>query len=446
MRIHFLGIGGIGVSALAHYYLKIGARVSGSDLFDSEITQSLSKKGAKIFIGEHKAKNLSKDIDLLVHSLAVKKDNPELKKARKYKIKIKSYPEALGDLTKKHFTIAVCGMHGKTTTVALLSLILIKAGSDPTVIIGTRLKEFGDSNCRVGKSKLLVVEADEYKGAFLNYWPKIIILTTIEREHLDYYRDLKHILKTFKDFLNHLPEDGILVANKDDKNIKKLAEKFKSQGTKFKTIFYSLKQKEVGKIKKILKIPGDFNVSNALAALSVAKILKISDRVSFGVFSNYYGAWRRFEIFSETLNSIPYTLISDYGHHPTQIKVTLTAAKEKFPKRRIILIYQPHQVKRTKILFEDFVKSFDRVDYLILNKIYKVAGREKRGKKEISSKDLARVIQRRWQRLGYKKKVNFIRNQDGIFKKVKKIIKKNDILIIMGAGDIYNLVLKLQGK
>lgn len=446
MKIHFVGIGGIGVSALAHYYLEKGAKVSGSDLFESEITKSLSKKGAKVFIGRHRAKNLPRDTDLLVHSLAIKKDNLELKEARKYKIKIKSYPEALGDLTKKYFTIAVCGMHGKSTTVALLSLILIKAGLDPTVIVGTKLKEFGDSNCKVGKSRYLVIEADEYQGAFLNYWPKMIILTTIEREHLDYYKNIKHILKTFKNFISHLSEDGILVANKDDKNIKKLIEKLKTQKSKFKVIFYSLFQRGAKKIKKILKIPGDFNVSNALATLNVARILKIPDRVSFGVFSNYRGAWRRFEIFSETLNGIPYTLVSDYGHHPTQIKATLKAAKEKFSRRRVVLVYQPHQIKRTKILFEDFVKSFDNVDCLILNEIYGVAGRERKSKREISSKNLKEAIQKRWKRLGFEKAVEFIENQNGILEKIKKIIKKNDVLIIMGAGDIYNLILKLRKR
>jgi len=443
MKIYFVGIGGIGVSALAHYYLAKGAKVLGSDLCASEITEDLSKKGAKIFIGEHKAKNITSDIDLLVHSLAIGKNNPEIKRAKKYKIEIQSYPEALGELTKKYFTIAVCGMHGKSTTTALLSLILIRAGLDPTVILGTKLREFGDLNFRVGKSKYLIIEADEYKGAFLNYWPKIIVLITIEREHLDYYKNLEHILETFDNFIDHLPEDGILVANKDDKNIRKITKKLGPQRAKFKIVFYSLFQRESKKIKKILKIPGNFNVSNALASLAVARFLKIPDKISFKVFSNYHGAWRRFEVFDGSLNGISYTLISDYAHHPTQIKLTLEAAREKFPGRRIILVYQPHQIKRTKILFRDFVNSFDKTDYLILNEIYKVIGREER-KKKISSVDLAKAIQRRWKKLNYKKPVRFIKEQKDILRELKKIVKKNDVVMVMGAGDIYNLILKLK--
>ena len=204
-KIHFIGIGGIGVSALAKYYLEKGYKVSGSDLFSSEITKALRKRGAKIFTGKHKGKRISKDADLVIYSSAVKPDNSELLRAKRYKVKIQSYPEALGELTKKYFTIAVSGTHGKSTTAAMIGLLLTKSGFDPTVIVGTKLKEFKNSNCRVGKSKYLVIEADEWQASFLNYWPKIIVLTTIEAEHLDYYKNLGNILRTFKIFRNFLP-------------------------------------------------------------------------------------------------------------------------------------------------------------------------------------------------------------------------------------------------
>jgi len=201
MKIHFIGIGGIGVSALAQYYLAKGHKVSGSDLVSSEITGSLKKSGAKIFIARHLAKNLPDDTDLVIYSPAVSSDNPEIEKAKKSGIKIQSYPEALGELTKKYFTITVSGTHGKSTTCAMIALVLMKAGLDPTVIVGTKLKEFNGSNFRIGKSKYLIIEADEWQASFLNYWPKIIVLTNIEREHLDYYKDLKHILKTYKEYI-----------------------------------------------------------------------------------------------------------------------------------------------------------------------------------------------------------------------------------------------------
>ncbi len=228
MKIHFIGIGGIGVSALARYYLTQGHKISGSDLVASEITDALKNLGVKIFTGPHRDENLPKNTDLVIYSPAVQKNNPELK-AVNYRGStsiIESYPEALGELTKKHFTIAISGTHGKSTTTAMIGLLLTKAGFDPTVIVGTKIKEFKDSNCRVGKSQYLVIEADEHMASFLNYWPKILVLTNIEADHLDYYKNLNNILKTFKKYVGHLPEDGVLIVNGDDKNIKKIISNF----------------------------------------------------------------------------------------------------------------------------------------------------------------------------------------------------------------------------
>ena len=463
MSIHFIGIGGIGVSALARYYLENGNTVSGSDLRKSEITESLEKKGAKIFIG-HKAGNLDSDTSLIIHTSATPQNNPEFVRAKKLKIKTQVYGEALGDLTKKYFTIAISGTHGKSTTTAMTSLVLKMAGLDPTVIVGTKLKEFNNTNCRIGKGKYLIIEADEYKAAFLNYWPKIIALTNIEEDHLDYYKNIDHILKVFKKYINRLPDNGLLVANKDDKNIKNLLNlkcetrnskqirNSKSEFFKPKIQYYSLSQKsDIERLKKLLKVPGDHNIQNALAVLSIARILKIQDKIIFNALAQYKGCWRRFEVFNakikspKNLQATSYKLISDYGHHPTEIKATLKGAREKFKNKKIILVFQPHQIKRTEALFADFVKSFDDVDYLILNKIYEVAGREEG--KSVSSKDLARAVNERWQKKGYKhKEVVFIENQSNIQKKLSSIIKKNDIVIVMGAGDIYNLTCRLQIK
>ena len=218
-RVHLIGIGGIGVSALAQYYLARDFAVSGSDLVDSLIIRQLKKAGAKIFIGAHKTSNLPENVGLVVYSAAVEKDNPELLQARRKKIKSLSYAQALGELTKKFFTISVSGMHGKSTTTSMIALILVKAGLDPTVIVGTKLKEFGNRNFRLGKSRYLVIEADEYQASFLNYWPKIIVRLNLEEEHLDYYKDLGHILRTFREYIGHLAGDGTLVVNGDDKNI-----------------------------------------------------------------------------------------------------------------------------------------------------------------------------------------------------------------------------------
>ena len=434
MKIHFIGIGGIGVSALAKYYLEKGCETSGSDLVSSEITKALEKMGTQIFIGKHTSKNVSKKINLIIHSPAIQASNPEIKKAKELRIKIQSYPETLGELTKKYFTIAVAGAHGKSTTTSMIGILLTKAGFDPTVIVGTKVKEFGNSNCKVGKSKYLVIEACEHEASFLNYWPQIIVLTNIEKEHLDYYKNLKNILKAFQSFISHLPKNGILVINKDDKNIQKILNNFC-----FQIQEYFLRQKEAKILKKILKVPGIHNVYNALAALTVARILKIPDKISFDALSHYQGAWRRFEIKKCLIpgSQKKITIINDYGHHPTEVKVTLNAAREKFPKKKIWVVFQPHQYQRTFFLFKDFIKVLSEapVDKIIINDIYDVAGREKKTiKKVVSSEKLVQEIRKK---VG--EKVIYISDIKKTLNYLKKNLKENEVLMIMGAGDVYNL-------
>ena len=408
MKIHFIGIEGIGVSALVGYYLAKGHKVSGSDLV----------------LGPHKAKNVPKDADLVIHSPAVQPDNPEVKQAKKLKIKIQTYPQALGDLTKEYFTIAVSGTHGKSTTCAMISLILIKAGLDPTVIIGTKLKEFGNKNFRIGKSKYLVIEADEWNASFLNYWPKIIVLTNIEREHLDYYKDLKHILRTYKEYVGHLSKHDILIANQDDRNILKLKVKSKK---------FSFKQKESEKLRRILKVPGKHNIYNALAALTMARTLRIPDKVSFKALSEYKCVWRRFELVKKK----GITIISDFAHHPTEVRATLQAAREKFPNKKISCIFQPHQYQRTFYLFDDFVKLFKQaeIDKIIITDIYDVAGREQDEiKQKVSSKKLVKEIN--------KESVIYL-NKGQTQDYIKNNLNQIDVLIVMGAGDVYKLLDKV---
>lgn len=433
MHVHFIGIGGIGISSLARFYLEKGWEVSGSDLEDSEMIESLKKQGAEIYVGSHKAKYLTADVKQVVYSSAVRPDNPELKKAKKLGLKIQSYPQALGELTKKYFTIAVSGTHGKSTTVAMISLVLIKAGFDPTCILGTKLREFGNSNFRQGQSKYLVIEADEWQASFLNFRPKIIVLTNIEKEHLDYYKNLNHILQTYKKYIKKLPKTGLLIANSDDENICQIVK----ENRKLPVIFYSLRQKEVKKLKKIIKIPGIHNISNALSSLAIARTLKIPDKTSFKALSEYKGAWRRFEIKKYQIQNTRYKIpvINDYAHHPTEIKATLKAVREKFKKRKIWAIFQPHQYQRTYYLFKDFVSAFGLADEIILTDIYTVAGREEgQISKKVSAKKLAAEIKKRG------KKVHFIRHFEKIPQFLKKRVKSKDTILIMGAGSIYKLV------
>ncbi len=419
MKVHFIGIGGIGVSALAQYYLAKGHKVSGSDLVSSEITELLKEKGIHISLGPHKAENVPKDVDLVIYSPAVQEDNPERTN------RAISYPEALGKLTKEYFTIAVSGTHGKSTTCSMLSLALIKAGFDPTVIIGTKLKEFNNTNFRIGESKYLVIEADEWNASFLNYYPQIIVLTNIEREHLDYYRDLDHILETYKEYISHLSSDGVLIVNGDDENIAKITNNLETKK-------FSLDQGE--ELKKILKVPGDHNISNALAVLEVTKVLGIPKKVVYESLAEYQGAWRRFETKERMINNQKITLINDYGHHPTEIRATLKATREKFPNKRIYCVFQPHQYQRTYFLFDDFVKVFSNasIDEIIITDIYDVAGREKSEiKDKVSSKKLVAEIN--------KDSVKYLEKED-IKKYIENNIRERDVVVIMGAGDVYKIL------
>ncbi|MFA4998948.1 MAG: UDP-N-acetylmuramate--L-alanine ligase [Candidatus Paceibacterota bacterium] len=433
MKIHFIGIGGIGVSALAKYYLEKGHKITGSDLTPSEITKDLKEKGVRIFIGPHDSKNTQKNVDLVIYSPAVQSTNPEFKEAKRRNIKMNSYPEALGELTKNHYTIAITGTHGKSTTTCMMGLLLARAGLDPTVIVGTKLKEFGNSNYRGGKSQYLVIEACEHFESFLNYWPKIIILTSVEADHLDYYKNLGNVLRGFKRFISNLPKDGILIANRDDKNIRKIL----SSVPKLKTYKYSLKQPETRKLKRYLSVPGEHNISNALAALTVARILKVTDDISYKALSEYKGSWRRFEEKTIKIWNKNLKLISDYGHHPTEVKVTLKAAREKYLNKKIWCVFQPHQYQRTYYLFKDFVKVFKEspVDKLIITDIYDVAGRETPElKKKVSSEKLVKATNR--------KNVIYLQREK-VLDYLKENLADQEVLIVMGAGDIYNLTLSL---
>ncbi|MBU3943034.1 UDP-N-acetylmuramate--L-alanine ligase [Patescibacteria group bacterium] len=431
MKIHFIGIGGIGVSALAQYYLAKGHEISGSDLVSSEITELLESKGVKI-------ENISEDVEMVIYSPAVQKDNPEYIEAEKRGLKLLSYPEGLGELTKEYFTIAISGTHGKSTTCAMLSLILIKAGLDPTVIIGTKLKELGNTNFRAGKSKYLVIEACEWNASFLNYYPAIIELTNIEEEHLDYFRDLGHILETYSKYIDRL-DNGTLVVNEDDINIQNvLKSKFQISNTKsnpkFKIQKYSIRQKESEKLRSILKIPGEHNVYNALGALTIARDLGVSDDIIYEVLSEFRGSWRRFEVIEEKLDRKDFTLVNDYGHHPTEVRATLKAIKEKYPDKKIWAIFQPHQYQRTYSLFNDFVKALSEteLDKLIITDIYDVAGREKTEIKEkVSSEKLVEAINKPW--------VKYLA-QDKVKEYIQEKITGKEVILVMGAGDVYNIL------
>lgn len=431
-KIYLIGIGGIGISALARYYLSEGAKIIGSDLSSNETTEKLIKEGAQIFIGPHQSKHLPDDINLVVYSAAVPKDNPERQKAlqlqtQNNQLEILSYPQALGKISQQYFTIAVSGTHGKSTTVAMTSLILMEAGLDPTIFIGTKLKEFPEGNFRKGKSRYLVLEADEWQASFLNYYPQILVITNIEEEHLDFYKDIEDILQTYQKAIDRLPQRGILIINNDSPSIRRLKIRPDIQVLK-----YSHQDPLVAKLQKILKVPGDYNLRNALASFYIGRSLNLSDQIIFQGLEKYQGCWRRFDQRSGILAGRQFTLVYDYAHHPTALAAFLQALREKFPQKKIIAIFQPHQYERTWKLLIKFIdvlkKSNAWVDQLILTDIYEVAGREKEAKQKINAQLLAKKTQS-----------TFIVFQPlaNLSQYLKQELQGGEIVAVIGAGNIY---------
>jgi len=423
MKVHFIGIGGIGMSALARYFLSYGYEVSGSDIAHSVLTKELQAEGIHIFIGCEQ-RNIVANLDLVIYSAAVKDTNLELITAREFNLIIKSYAEALGELTRHYTTIAISGSHGKSTTTSLVALTLIKAGFDPTVIVGTKLRELKGSNFRKGKSKYLIIEADEWNKSFHNYFPKIIVLTNIDKEHLDTYKTYTGIVNGFKKYLNRLSADGVVVANWKDIPSRKLTLAIRKKG--INVIFYNKNNFR----KHPLKIPGSYNQVNAEAVWQLAKHLKIKKTVVDGVLKKFNGTWRRLEKLPVAGRLSYVTVYSDYAHHPTEIKATINGLREAYPHKNIICIFEPHQRDRLHRLFKDFLPVFDNADVVVILPIYAVAGREAEPGED--SFMLAQAINGR--RSGTQ--VFYEEDIPRAMKTIQKFITKETILVFMGAGDI----------
>src|SRR3989344_4918021 len=443
--IHFVGIGGIGMSALARLYRSRGFRISGSDLERSEITDALGKDGIRVFTGKHTRANIAHSATGVVYTAAVRRENPEIREAKRRHIPVHTYAQALGELTRACRTIAVAGAHGKSTTTALIALTLIRGGLDPTVIVGTKLREFRDSNFRRSRpphpagpphsKPWLVIEADEYRGSFWNHSPEIAVVTNIDREHLDFYKNIKNIEAAFLKFLLRLAPKGVAVLNRDDRRLRRAATRLRRPRPDIRIVWFSLRDAEAGRIAPRLRVPGRHNVSNALAAYRVGRALNIPSSKIMNALSRYRGAWRRFDYQGTLAGAKVY---ADYAHHPTEIKATLQAAREHFPKRRIICVFQPHHYERMRDLWREFVGAFDDCNGLILLDIYEVAGREhKRRSGAVSSARLAEAISRRGTPALY---IPDSRRLNPFF---RENLRRGDVLLMMGAGDIWETTKRL---
>lgn len=444
-KIHFIGISGIGLSAIAKWALENHKQVTGSDLTLQLTSKWLIENGAKISIGTHKVDNVPIDSQLVIYSNAISKNNPELVQAEKLGISAISYPQSIGELMSGKNGIAVAGTHGKSTTTAILAQILIEAKRDPTVIVGTRLGIFGNTNERIGKGEDLLVEADEYKRAFLDYQPTIAAILNIELDHIDVYKNEASVLEVFKKFAGKLPSSGSLILNAQDKNFSetKKSSRAKVFSFGFKNADISALEVNYGregvnfKVKGLYsgsieaKIFGQHNVLNILAALAVAYVMKIDFLTAKAAIEKFTGSWRRFEKKGEWQGAI---IIDDYAHHPTELKVTLLTARQVYPGQRIVCVFQPHQKIRTKRFFKELVENLKLADLNIVPEIYQVAGREENIK--ISSKELV-------EELG--KNAYYAEDVADSVKKAKIIVKPGDIILTVGAGDItdfYQLLKK----
>ena len=415
-HIHFIGIGGIGMSALARLFLHEGKQVSGSDRAPSDITKALETERVRFF-SPQVADNVTDDIDMVVYTEAMPKDHPEMVAAQKLGVKMVNYFEALGDIVNQYYLIAIAGSHGKTTTTAMMTDVFESAGKDPTAIIGS-LRSKTKSNFRAGKSQYAIVEACEYKRDFLSLAPTVLVITNIELEHVDYYKSLEDVQSAFRALAEKVPENGAIVANLSDANVRPVVE-----GLRCTVIDYS---KFLDPLLD-LKQPGLHNQMNAAAVIATAVNDGIDPMQIRIALEQFMGTWRRFEYKGE-VNGAP--VYDDYGHHPTEIRVTLQGTREMFPERKILLVYQPHLDSRTEKLFDDLFTALGSADHLILYPAY--VARAVGGSHD-STEKLASAIDG----------AEYLESFEAIEKRVREIASEEYIVLVMGAGDITKVAAQL---
>lgn len=424
-HIHFIGVGGIGISAAARMVHAMGIRVTANDLGEFPVIPALRAEGIEVVIGKD-ISVIPDDSDAVVYSVAWDNLAPELLQAvREKKIPLYTYPELLGLLSQKYFTIAVSGTAGKTTVTAMIAKIMLDAGLDPTVIVGSLLID-EKSNFIAGKSKYLIVEADEYKRAFNHLSPNILVINNITPDHLDYYKDLSDIQKAFHDVAKKVPNDGFIVCDTGDKNITPAI---------FNTTAAVVNYTEYKNIVPKLKLPGAHNISNAAAAAAVASALGISEEKIIKSLQEFAGTWRRFEYKGKAENGA--LIYDDYAHNPEKIQAALAGAREMFPGHRIFAVFQPHLYSRTKLLFDKFTESFQYADEIILSPIY--AAREENDP-SITSEILAAGICQKG------KSAMVCNTQDDIEKEILSKTRDGDVIVFIGAGDLNKLAERMVKK
>lgn len=418
MKIHCIGIGGIGLSALARYYASQGHEVSGSDASESDLVETLQREGVSVHIG-HSKKLITDSIDLVVHTIAIPDSNEELYEAKSKGIITKTYPEALGEITKEKITIAICGTHGKTTTTAMLYYAMKACGVSPTVIVGSLLADHG-TNFVAGDSDYLIVEACEYKRSFLNLHPTHILVTNIDEDHLDYYKDINDIRQAFQTFVEKLPPQGHLIAHKEEFHLLK---------THSKVCADDYPTESIG-----LSVLGEHNRLNAQLVLTLGNTLKFSDdKIREGLLK-FPGTWRRLEYKGKTLHGVP--VYDDYGHHPREIAASLSALREKYPKKdfRVVMLFQPHLYSRTKAFLSDFAHILKDVDEVFILPIYRAR------LEDTTITNENEVVEAVIAAGGDAKKLESLADIPAC---VESVLDSRSVIINMGAGNAYEELKKI---
>ena len=440
-KIHFVGIGGIGMSGIAEVLINLGYQVSGSDLKESDITRRLASLGGSIAYG-HRAENLA-EVDVVVTSTAVNQKNPEVQEAHKRKIPVIPRAEMLAELMRMKYGVAIAGTHGKTTTTSMVATVLSHGDIDPTVVIGGRLDSIG-SNAKLGQGQFLVAEADESDGSFLKLSPTIAVVTNVDADHLDYYRDLDEIRETFIDFINKVPFYGLVVLCLDDANLQGMIPEVKKRLVTYgltsqadfqaseiehngdrTTFLVHYRNAQLGRLS--IRMPGRHNVLNALAAVAVGMELDMPFAAIAEGFQDFGGVGRRFQI-----KGVPkdIMIVDDYGHHPVEIKATLAAARSGW-SRRVVAVFQPHRYSRTEALFDEFVTAFYQADHIAVMDIY-AAGEEPRP--GVTAENLVAGISEHGHR-----SCCYTGDTETTVAHLVETVQPGDIVITLGAGNVWQV-------
>ncbi|MGE3278241.1 MAG: UDP-N-acetylmuramate--L-alanine ligase [Candidatus Altimarinota bacterium] len=415
MKIFCIGIGGIGLSGVARILQSQGHEVQGSDASPSSITDTLAKNGIKVF-SEHLPSNLDESFDLVIYSEAVPPENPERTRANELDIKSINYATALGMISQGKKTIAITGTHGKTTVTGMLTSILLQAGLDPTIIIGSKIDLLDGQNFRVGQGEWFLCEACEYRDNFLELHPGIVLINNLDPDHLDYFGTAERYYKSFQKLSEKIPEDGVLILREEDQRKLNLSQ--------VKARIKILSGHESQQASFDLKVPGKHNQSNAFAARAVAEALDIPEEQIKLSLSNFHGTWRRFEYKGEINGAKIY---DDYGHHPTEIKATIQAAREWYPDQQLVVIFQPHQYSRTREFFEEFTKAFSGADEVWITDIYQ-ARDSAEDMEQVSAEKLSAA-------LSVQQSARYV-PMKSLPNEVQTGADRSKVFLIMGAGNI----------